>query len=102
MTPPSSDLQSSLPTPRSTASFWHTQPSEKLLGHRTTPDLPHSADVVIIGSGITGTFAAREFLSSPGFKGNVVLLEAREACWGATGRVWQLFLFLLVSFPIFV
>jgi choline dehydrogenase-like flavoprotein len=50
--------------------------------------LPKEADIVIVGSGITGTSAAR-FLAEDGrAKGkSVVMLEAREACWGATGRV---------------
>lgn len=76
--------QAELPTPNSTHSYWHRDPSKKLLGHRTTKDLPPTADVVVIGSGITGTFAARELVA--GGKG-VAMLEAREACWGATGRV---------------
>ena len=76
--------QAGPPTPHSTRSFWHREPSEKLLGHRTTERLPATADVVIVGSGLTGTFAARE-LASAGR--GVLLLEAREACWGATGRV---------------
>jgi len=42
--------------------------------------------VVIIGSGVTGAFAARD-LSLQADKKRVVMLEAREACWGATGRV---------------
>ncbi|PNY25403.1 oxidoreductase OrdL [Tolypocladium capitatum] len=75
--------QAGLPTPNSTRSFWHREPSETLLGHRTTERLPATADVVIVGSGITGTFAARE-LAAGGRR--VLLLEAREACWGATGR----------------
>jgi glutamate dehydrogenase/leucine dehydrogenase len=78
------DGQSGLPSPQSTSSFWHSEPSSKLLGHRTTPQLPAEADVVVVGSGITGTFAARELVSQGR---GVVLLEAREACWGATGRV---------------
>ncbi|KAL9103454.1 MAG: hypothetical protein Q9163_001517 [Psora crenata] len=49
----------SLPTIDSTASFWHSEPSKVLLGHRTTPQLPTHADVVIIGSGITGASAVR-------------------------------------------
>ncbi|VUC24725.1 unnamed protein product, partial [Clonostachys rosea] len=77
------DGQSGLPSPQSTSSFWHSEPSSKLLGHRTTPQLPAEADVVVVGSGITGTFAARELVSQGR---GVVLLEAREACWGATGR----------------
>ncbi|RGP59230.1 FAD dependent oxidoreductase [Fusarium longipes] len=76
--------QAELPSVDSTKSYWHKEPSEKLLGHRSTADLPPTAEVVIVGSGITGTFAARELVKE-GCK-NVVLLEAREACWGATGR----------------
>ncbi|KAF5022410.1 hypothetical protein F66182_5550 [Fusarium sp. NRRL 66182] len=76
--------QAELPSVESTKSYWHIHPSEKLLGHRTTADLPTAADVVVVGSGITGAFAARELVKG-GCK-NVVLLEAREACWGATGR----------------
>lgn len=81
--------QSGLPVPNSTASYWHKEPSEKLLGHRTTADLPETADVVIVGSGITGAFAAH-FLKnadSAESRASVLMLEAREACWGATGRV---------------
>lgn len=76
--------QAELPTPSSTHSYWHRDPSRKLLDHHTTKDLPSTADVVVIGSGITGAFAARELVA--GGK-SVVMLEAREACWGATGRV---------------
>lgn len=78
------DGQAELPTPRSTHSYWHRDPSKKLLGHRTTTDLPPTADVVVIGSGITGAFAARELVAGGRC---VLMLEAREACWGATGRV---------------
>lgn len=71
--------------PNSTHSYWHKEPSAKLLGHRTTPDLPAAADVVIVGTGMTGAFAAR-FLKQARPSSRVVVLEAREACWGATGR----------------
>lgn len=79
--------QAGLPTPKSTKSFWHQEPSESLLGHRTTQHLPEHTDVVIVGSGITGAFAARQLLGSENDGRRVVMLEAREACWGATGRV---------------
>lgn len=89
----------SLPTEKSTNSFWHSEPSPLLKGHRTTRDLPETADVVIIGSGMTGASVAYHLLSKDGTPAQhkpfdpknddvkVVMLEAREACWGATGRV---------------
>lgn len=61
---------------------------------------------MIIGSGITGASAARYLAEgvagsdgkSEG-KRNVVVLDAREACWGATGRVClHLFWFQTHSF----
>ncbi|KAG6156950.1 hypothetical protein E4U37_008030 [Claviceps purpurea] len=75
--------QSGPPTAESTDSYWHKDPSAVLLGHRTTDDLPPAADVVVIGTGITGAFAARELVAG---RRSVVHVEAREACWGATGR----------------
>lgn len=75
----------SLPSSHPTSSFWHKHPSSFLLHHRTTAALPSSADVVIIGSGISGAFAARTLSQEEGM--DVLMLEAREACWGATGRV---------------
>lgn len=76
-----------LPIPNSSASFWHSEPNTFLLNHHTTPDLPSSADIVIIGSGITGASAARFLAENPRTATkSIVLLEAREVCWGATGR----------------
>jgi cation diffusion facilitator CzcD-associated flavoprotein CzcO len=60
------------------------------MGFRSTPDLPAHADVVIIGAGITGVNAAR-FLVEGGKEKDIVVLEAREVCWGATGRVSFIF-----------
>ena len=74
-----------LPSPNPTRSFWHRSPSPFLLHHRSTPELPPAADVVIVGSGITGAFCAKYLAESAGLK--VVMVDAREACWGATGRV---------------
>ncbi|KAF2867381.1 FAD dependent oxidoreductase [Massariosphaeria phaeospora] len=79
--------RSTLPTPTSTHSFWHSEPNEFLLGHRTTEELPAEADIVIVGSGITGSSAAKYLAEDERAEGkSIVLLEAREACWGATGR----------------
>jgi glycine/D-amino acid oxidase-like deaminating enzyme len=59
-----------------------------LLGHRTTEELPSEADIVIVGTGITGTSAARFLSEDARAKGkSIVVLDAREACWCATGRV---------------
>ncbi|TFK89268.1 FAD dependent oxidoreductase [Polyporus arcularius HHB13444] len=47
--------------------------------------LPDSADIVIIGSGITGTSVAYNALvRDSGLR--IVMLEARDVCSGATGR----------------
>ncbi|GAB1733066.1 hypothetical protein NU195Hw_g2327t1 [Hortaea werneckii] len=90
---PGQSKPAGLPSEHSTKSFWHTEPSALLLGHRSTRQLPKHADVVIVGSGITGTAIAHHLLSKsqPSANGekrdlDVVMLEAREACWGATGR----------------
>ncbi|KAK8866191.1 hypothetical protein IAR55_001342 [Kwoniella newhampshirensis] len=60
--------------------------SNPLLDHRTTEELPKEAEVVIIGSGITGSLTALTLLQSPNPPKSVVVLEARELCSGATGR----------------
>lgn len=72
------------PRPNPTTSYWHDPPSS-LASHRSTNDLPSSTDVVIIGSGITGTVVAHNLLKQPS-PPSIVMLEARTACSGATGR----------------
>lgn len=83
--PPAADP--GIPPANSTDSFWHRSPSSFLLNHRTTPTLPSHADIVIIGSGISGAMTARYLHDHYGPpRAKVVMLEARQACWGATGR----------------
>ncbi|KAL0948593.1 hypothetical protein HGRIS_011151 [Hohenbuehelia grisea] len=48
--------------------------------------VPQTADVVIIGSGLSGALVAYELLYNPSPPSNVVMLEAREVCSGATAR----------------
>ncbi|KKP03789.1 hypothetical protein THAR02_04119 [Trichoderma harzianum] len=48
-----------LPVDNLGKSYWLSEPSEILLGHRTTKDLPRVTDVLVIESGITDTFAAQ-------------------------------------------
>ncbi|KAF7329921.1 FAD-dependent protein [Mycena kentingensis (nom. inval.)] len=73
-----------LPVPNPPSSYWALPPSIIANWGAAAP-LPGSADVVIIGSGITGMAVARTLLAlAPTTR--VVMLEAREACSGATGR----------------
>jgi glycine/D-amino acid oxidase-like deaminating enzyme len=53
--------------------------------HRTTEDLPTDADVVIVGSGLSGALLAYLLLKAkPSLR--IVMLEAREVCSGASAR----------------
>lgn len=83
-------MVSSYPCPNPTKSFWIEEGPDTLKEHRTTEQLPEEADVVIIGSGYSGTSVACGLLlgrSSPFAKRpNVLMLEARDVCSGATGR----------------
>ncbi|KAK1828496.1 FAD dependent oxidoreductase [Podospora conica] len=74
-----------LPLPNPTPSYWQTPPSP-LANHRTTPTLPPSADIIIIGSGITGASAAWHLLSTSIPPPTILMLEARQTSSGATGR----------------
>ncbi|KAI9925653.1 hypothetical protein ASPWEDRAFT_173325 [Aspergillus wentii DTO 134E9] len=71
---------------RTTSSFWLRHPHPELAGIRSS-SLPAEADVVIIGSGITGASVAKALLECTAQdKPRVVVLEARDICSGATGR----------------
>jgi hypothetical protein len=74
----------SLPCANPTVSYWQDPPDD-LADHRSTPDLPEFADTVIIGSGITGAAVAWGLLQGPK-PGSILMLDARQACSGATGR----------------
>jgi hypothetical protein len=77
------------PTKESTLPFWRTELHE-LDDHRSTPGLPESCDILIIGGGYAGIAAAYHLLCDDNIKPeptpSVVLLEARGACSGATAR----------------
>lgn len=76
-------LSPGLPVPDPTTSFW-TVPQAAIAKH--VSELPVYADVVVIGSGISGTSVARTLLSDELKPVEVVMLEARDICSGATGR----------------
>ncbi|KAG9092389.1 hypothetical protein FS749_015779 [Ceratobasidium sp. UAMH 11750] len=75
----------SLPTTRS---HWQeTIPESARLLHASSTALPDHADIVIIGSGITGTLVARALLEHPNAADlKIVMVEARDVCAGATSR----------------
>lgn len=79
---------SEFPHPNPMKSYWIEEGPSILKNHRTTPELPQIADVVIIGSGYSGTSVASNLLLDKfsKFNGNIVMLEARDVCSGATGR----------------
>jgi len=76
------------PHPNPCMSFWlqGLRGSGSLLGYRSTEALPQSTEVAIIGSGISGAATAYFILTGPNPPKSVVMLEARELCYGATGR----------------
>ncbi|KAK6384802.1 hypothetical protein LTS17_002365 [Exophiala oligosperma] len=84
-----------LPSANPTESFWQTSHPNTLADHRSTAALPDGADVVVIGTGISGTFATHELLTRAAAAAatdtdhaalDVVVLEARTTCSAATGR----------------
>ncbi|KAL3260504.1 hypothetical protein ABHI18_004531 [Aspergillus niger] len=75
----------SAPVPKATTPFWRTQP-HPLDRHRSTPDLPTECDILIIGAGFAGAALAHFLYKDNPSPPSVVILEAREACSGATGR----------------
>jgi glycine/D-amino acid oxidase-like deaminating enzyme len=72
-----------LPKDNPTEAYWQHIPHP--LATTQSPALPETTDIVIIGSGISGTSVAKYLLEGrPDTR--VTLLEARTLCSGATGR----------------
>lgn len=77
------DKDPGFPVKNATLSFWQDPPHA--FASRQSEHMPTEADVVIIGSGITGISIALHLSRlDPSLK--VVMLEARAAISGATGR----------------
>ena len=75
-------LSPGIPVPNPTLPFW-TIPQSDISSEGK--EIPAYADVVVIGSGITGTSFAHNALKLDGSL-KIVMLEARSVCSGATGR----------------
>lgn len=86
LTPDIPGTDPGFPTLNPSISYWQLPPNEHVANHQS-PQLPTEADVVIIGSGISGTSVAWHLLmNNTGTAPRVAMLEARQACSGATGR----------------
>jgi len=88
--PSTKHLDPGLPRSNPTKSSWQIPP-DPLHNFRSTDSLPTSLlDIVIIGSGLSGTSTAWHLLhgdtTPPTSRHSVLMLEAREVCSGATGR----------------
>ncbi|GAA5902191.1 NAD(P)/FAD-dependent oxidoreductase [Sporobolomyces salmoneus] len=90
--PPSGSIPpSSPPNPHPLNSFWTTNFASPLLDEGRDEPLPEQADVVVIGSGLTGICAidrlVEQLTTSAGKEEvKIVVLEARQFCSGATAR----------------
>lgn len=80
-------MQSSLPIPSPTLSHWHqTTRSFPHLNENSSAGVPLSTQYLIIGSGISGALTAWELINNGIAGEDILILEAREAVSGATGR----------------
>jgi hypothetical protein len=77
-----------LPRENPTISYWQDPPDAEIKDYRSEGGLPERVDTVVVGSGISGACVAWGLLGGDA-EGNVVMLEARQACSGATGRNGQ-------------
>ena len=73
-----------LPRANPTISYWQDPVDSEIADFLFSDKVTEVADVLVIGSGITGACTAWNLLKQD--QGKVVMLEARQACSGATGR----------------
>lgn len=76
-----------VPNSNPSISYWQIPPLKGIADHQSE-QLPAQADVVIIGSGLTGTSVAWHLLKEHNSTRplRIAMVEARQACSGATGR----------------
>ncbi|KAH8660303.1 FAD dependent oxidoreductase [Xylariales sp. PMI_506] len=77
------------PVANPTISFWR-EPPHSLDNYRSTPDLPQHVDVAVIGAGFAGISTVYHILDRCKTRSkpipSIAILEARQACNGASGR----------------
>ncbi|KAH7014412.1 FAD dependent oxidoreductase [Microdochium trichocladiopsis] len=80
-------MQHSLPVPGSTLSHWHqtTRSWPHLNANQDSP-VPSSTRYLIVGAGISGALTAWELVNHGVDGKDILIVEAREAVSGATGR----------------
>ncbi|RDW63632.1 hypothetical protein BP6252_11177 [Coleophoma cylindrospora] len=81
MTRMSSSYRATHPVCNPTESFWQKD-QESHIKNYASGTFPAQADILIIGSGLTGALVAYNLLSRPGPKPSVVMIEARSAASG--------------------
>jgi hypothetical protein len=76
-----------VPVPHGMTSFWRTEP-HIFDSHRSSEYLPEECDIVVVGAGYAGASIVHHLLdqANPSSVPSIVILEARQACSGATGR----------------
>jgi len=92
-TPPPKQPHDYLPVPNPMPSYWLQNP-HPYATLRSTPSLPPTCDIAIIGSGMAGVLtlyhilqnAHKSHLATGKRMPRVVLLDARDLCSGATAR----------------
>jgi ribulose 1,5-bisphosphate synthetase/thiazole synthase len=87
------DTPRCLPVANRLESFWLTERDTELQYARTSQELPNDADVVIVGSGLSGAMMSYHLHKDAEAAGRglrVVMLEADEVCGSATARNGEL------------
>lgn len=82
-------IEPRLPVKNRLDSFWLSERDVELKAMRTTAEMPTAADVVIVGSGLSGAMMAYHLYRQAREQGRrirVVMLEADETCGSATAR----------------
>ncbi|KAI3401090.1 hypothetical protein diail_235 [Diaporthe ilicicola] len=83
----SPSIKTGLPVANATLPFWRTELHE-LDAFRSSEVLPSECDILVIGAGYAGVSTLYHLLDSKDAPdpSRIVMLEAREACSGASGR----------------